>query len=117
MALALHAVTFDCSDPERLADFWSKVLDRPVDHTDYPGIATIGADQVPFYVFQALPSLPSGINRAHVDFSTTDLEAETARLVGLGAAVVAEVAENDIRFTTFTDPDGNKFDVVEGAAG
>jgi hypothetical protein len=41
------------------------------------------------------------------------LDAETERLVGLGATVVAKVAENGIRFATLVDPEGNKFDVTD----
>ncbi|MFB7778971.1 VOC family protein [Streptomyces bauhiniae] len=114
MAVKLHAITFDCADPEALARFWAKALGQEVDASDFPGIATIGMGRVsPFYVFQKLDGLPAGRNRAHPDFATGEYEAECARLVGLGATVVTEVKENGIRFTTFTDPEGNKFDLVD----
>ncbi|WP_326581651.1 VOC family protein (plasmid) [Actinacidiphila glaucinigra] len=114
MAVQLHAITFDCVDPQALARFWAAALGQDVDPSDYPGIVTIGMGQGnPFYVFQKLDALPSGRNRAHPDFSTDDYERDCARLVGLGASVVAEVKENGIRFTTFTDPEGNKFDLTD----
>ncbi|MEU6484080.1 VOC family protein [Streptomyces sp. NPDC046887] len=114
MTVKLHAITFDCVDPQALAQFWSRVLGQDVDPSDSPGIATIGMGQSsPFYVFQKLDGLPAGRNRAHPDFATSDYEAECTRLLGVGASVVAEVKENGIRFTTFTDPEGNTFDLAD----
>ena len=63
---------------------------------------------------QNLDDLSAGLNRFHIDFAAGgNLDAETERLVGLGATVVAKVAENGIRFTTLADPEGNKFDVTD----
>lgn len=113
MTVKLHAITFDCADPETLAGFWAKVLGQDVDPAEFPSIATIGMGQgSPFYVFQKAEDLPAGRNRVHVDFSTVDYEAESARLLDLGAGLVAKIEESGVRFTTFTDPEGNKFDLA-----
>jgi predicted enzyme related to lactoylglutathione lyase len=48
----------------------------------------------------------------HADFTTADLACESERLLGLGATVIEEVKENGIRFTTFANPEGNKFDLA-----
>jgi len=69
-------------------------------------------DGHPFHVFQQLKDLPSGRNRAHADFSAADLDGETGRLLSLGASIVSKVDEPKLRFTTFTDPEGNKFDIA-----
>ncbi|MBW8705392.1 hypothetical protein MBT84_37900 [Streptomyces sp. MBT84] len=114
MSLKPHAVTFDTSGPEKLAEFWGATLGPQVNPPQFPGFATIGTmGSFPFYVFQKLDDLNEGLNRFHIDFAAgKDLDAETERLVELGATVVAKVAENGIRFNTLTDPDGNKFDVT-----
>ncbi|MCY1141447.1 VOC family protein [Actinoplanes sp. Pm04-4] len=113
MSLKPHAVTFDTADPEALATFWAAALGLEANSSEFPGFATIGTPGTfPFYVFQKLDDLGGGPNRFHIDFAAGDrLDEETERLVGLGATVIAEVAENGIRFNTLADPDGNKFDV------
>jgi predicted enzyme related to lactoylglutathione lyase len=110
-----HAVTFDCADPEALAEFWGAALGQDVNPSEFPGFASIGAmGSFPFYVFQKLEDLNEGLNRFHIDFAAAgNLDAETERLVELGATVVAKVAENGIRFNTLTDPEGNKFDITD----
>lgn len=113
MSIALHAITFDCADPNALAGFWAAFLDRPADPVEVPGFVTIGMKEGhPFYVFQKMDDTSTGLNRVHVDFSTPDLPGQTRRLLELGATIVAEVAENGIQFTTFADPEGNKFDLA-----
>ncbi len=115
MSIKLHAVTFDCADPVALSTFWSAFLGREPDPAQVPDIVTIGRDDGhPFDVFQKLDDLSTGLNRAHVDFSTPDLDSETERLLGLGATLVQKVEEHGIRFFTFADPEGNKFDVMAG---
>ena len=116
MSVDLHAITFDCADPATLAGFWAKVLGRTAEPSSDPGIVTIGmGDGSPFYVFQRMDHTSTGPNRVHADFSVaaSGFADESARLLGLGATAVAEVEENGIRFTTFADPEGNKFDLAE----
>jgi len=40
--------------------------------------------------------------------------AEADRLTSLGAKQVRSLAENDNRWISFTDPEGNEFDLVGG---
>ena len=44
-------------------------------------------------------------NRVHLDLCATDVDAEIARLTGLGASVLARHDEN----TVLVDPEGNEF--------
>lgn len=50
------AITVDCEDPVRLAEFWSALLSKPLsDEYDGPGWATVGCrrDAEPRLTFQA----------------------------------------------------------------
>jgi predicted enzyme related to lactoylglutathione lyase len=52
-------------------------------------------------------------NRVHLDLATTDSEAESARLLELGAAKLRDITEDGrLRWTTFADPEGNEFDLI-----
>ncbi|MCK5752199.1 MULTISPECIES: VOC family protein [unclassified Mycolicibacterium] len=115
MAIGLHAITFDCDNPTALAEFWARALQCDVDPHEIDGFATIGRhDQTrPFLVFQRIDGERTGTNRVHPDFASKDFDAESQRLIALGATRVQDVAENGIRFTTFADPEGNKFDLSD----
>ena len=57
-----------------------------------------------------------GTRRLHLDLASDDLDAETERLVGLGARVLAHHADQGpLPWTVFTDPDGNEFCVAAPA--
>jgi catechol 2,3-dioxygenase-like lactoylglutathione lyase family enzyme len=57
------------------------------------------------------PVVPQqGRNRQRFDVVTPDLTIETARLVSLGATVVAELTDG----VELADPDGNEFDLRQG---
>jgi hypothetical protein len=53
-------------------------------------------------------------NRLHLDLITTEFEAETDRLAGLGAQKVRDVQQGGARWTTFRDIEGNEFDLIAG---
>jgi len=57
-------------------------------------------------------------NRLHLDLRTADLEAETARVTGLGATrLTAEpIIEHGWRWHVLADPDGNEFCVLQPPA-
>ncbi len=76
--------------------------------------------------FQQVPEPKAGKNRLHLDLYPTGrdagltreqrtalVDAEVARLVGLGASVLHVVADGDLRdvdyFTVMRDPEGNEF--------
>ena len=48
----------------------------------------------------------------HVDFSTSDVEAEVKRLVGLGATETGRHNFGDFAWVVLADPDGNAFCVA-----
>ncbi|WP_353474193.1 VOC family protein [Salipiger sp. H15] len=111
--MKLHAITIDTSDPQRLAAWWSEALRIPMG-MDYGMIVQLGTSaSIPPIQFQKIEDVPEQRNRVHFDLKASDLDRETARLVSLGATVLKEIALPEIRFTSFADPDGNFFDVVQ----
>ncbi|HEX3333450.1 MAG TPA: VOC family protein [Acidimicrobiales bacterium] len=118
MTTSLYALTFDCADTMRTARFWSDVLGRPLDDESTEEFASIGVfgegTGETAWMFLPVPEGKTLKNRCHPDLITPDLEAEIARLVGLGASRHSEHSENDVRWVTLTDPEGNEFDVIAG---
>jgi hypothetical protein len=53
-------------------------------------------------------------NRLHLDLITTEFDAETQRLLDLGARQVRDVRQGGARWTTFADIEGNEFDLIAG---
>jgi hypothetical protein len=64
--------------------------------------------------FHRVPEPKSSKNRLHLDLITSDFDAETARLLALGAVKVNEVCQNGARWLTFLDIEGNEFDLIAG---
>lgn len=117
MTLSIAAITFDCHDAAKLSAFWSAAFQQPLDAEPAPNrfFASIGrttSDEGPTMMFIAVPEGKTTKNRVHLDLQADDREAEVARLVELGAAVVHDKDEWDTRWTTMTDPEGNEFCVA-----
>lgn len=111
--MKIHAITIDTANPQKLAAWWSRVLGIAIGN-DYGQIVQLAASPaVPLFQFQKIEDVPTQRNRVHVDLKTPDLDGETARLVTLGATVVQKFELPHFRYTTLTDPDGNKFDLVQ----
>ena len=113
MTPTLTAITFDCRDSGKLAAFWSELLALPVDDVAIPGYATIPGS--PSWAFIEVPEEKSAKNRVHVDLGVTDLEAGIAHAEAVGATRHGDFDEAGFRWTTFTDPEGNEFDIVATA--
>ena len=113
--LSVAALTIDCADPAALAEFWGKVLGRPVSPGATAENATVDATDPasgPRLFFQRVPEPKAVKNRLHLDLLTQHLEDEAERLTGLGARPLNEVKLPGVRWTTFADPEGNEFDLV-----
>jgi predicted enzyme related to lactoylglutathione lyase len=115
MSLSLSAVTFDCVDAHRLAQFWSDVFGRPVDSARPPSeyFASIGLDDPSAsphrFMFIQVPEAKSVKNRVHVDFDSPQPDDEIARILALGATRVHDKQEYGMQWTTLADPEGNEF--------
>jgi catechol 2,3-dioxygenase-like lactoylglutathione lyase family enzyme len=118
MSLQLAHVTFDCTNAEALARFWSGVVGLPVDENANPFFATVGLTGAtklhPAYMFLQVPEGKTAKNRVHLDFHSTDLAAEGERVVALGAVKVGDFDEFGTKWSTFLDPEGNEFDIGLG---
>jgi len=116
MAITVYAISVDCADAEKLAGFWATALGRPVRAGATAGSAAVEAGQGPVMLFHQVPEAKTVKNRWHLDLVTSETEAETRRLLGLGATVLRVFEENGRhRWTTLADPEGNEFDLVTGS--
>jgi predicted enzyme related to lactoylglutathione lyase len=115
MTITVYAISVDCADAEKLAGFWAAALGRPVRAGATAGSAAVEEGAAPVMLFHQVPEAKTVKNRWHLDLVTTATEAETRRLLGLGATVLRVFEENGRhRWTTFADPEGNEFDLVSG---
>ena len=113
MGLAVRHVTFDCADPQRLAAFWARVTGGTVeaDWGEFVTLRTPGLG-VDHLAFGRVPDPAPGKNRVHLELSSDDRAGEVARLVALGATVVAEHEVPGLQWTVLADPEGNQFCVA-----
>lgn len=138
MALTARMVTIDCADPRGLAKFWTEAVGYEVMHDmggEYvvlgppsgagagsggsggsgvgsggAGLGSGGASGVGLRLgLQRVPEPRVGKNRVHVDWVADDREAEVARLVALGASVIAAHSVPGLSWTVLADPVGNEF--------
>jgi predicted enzyme related to lactoylglutathione lyase len=116
MSVTFFSISLDCADAAKTADFWSRVLDRPVDPEASQGFATIGMDNPgaggPVWMFHQVPEGKRAKNRVHPDCLTDGLEQEVQRVLTLGATHLRDVTEGGYTWATLADPEGNEFDIV-----
>jgi hypothetical protein len=122
----LGDVVFDCRHPASLARFWAAAVDgyavAPYDDEEIARLQSLGysgpeedpgviveGPHLPRLYFQLVPEGKVAKNRLHLDLRTPDLEAEVARLVALGAEVLATFERRRV----LADPEGNEFCVEE----
>ncbi|MGU3499988.1 VOC family protein [Mycobacterium sp. C31M] len=110
MGLTIEMITFDCSDPDGLADWWSKAVGGDVNAVAPGEFVMVAQEGRAALGFQRVPDPTPGKNKVHLDLHAADKEAEVARLVGLGAS---EIGRNsfgeEFQWVTLTDPEGNAF--------
>jgi hypothetical protein len=117
--ITLYAVTFDCADAAALGRFWSELLRHPLDDGATAEFASIGrsGDRAPrpHWAFVQVPEDKQVKNRVHVDLVAENLAVAVDRAVALGATRLAERADDNYRWSTLADPEGNEFDIVVAA--
>lgn len=113
MALKVEMVTFDCSDPAKLAGWWAEQFDGTTRELLPGEFVVVARTDGPRLGFQKVPDPAPGKNRVHLDFTTKDLDAEVLRLVAAGASEVGrhQVGES-FRWVVLADPEGNAFCVA-----
>lgn len=120
----LQDVVFDCAHPASLARFWAAALDTyqvaPYDEAELARLRRKGIDDpeddptvlveagpgiTPRLWFQLVPESKVVKNRVHLDLRCNNPDAELARLLELGARVMARHQG----LTVLADPEGNDF--------
>jgi hypothetical protein len=118
MSISVLAISFDARNAAQLAQFWAEALHRPVNDgasEDFASIAA-GTDSRlgPLLMFHKVPEGKTIKNRVHFDLEAAEMLTEADRLTSLGAKQIRSLAENNNRWISFIDPEGNEFDLVAG---
>ena len=90
VGLSWGSVNIDAADPARLADFWGKVLGRPVSPGAVAGDMAVDATDPasgPRMILHTVPE-PKGM---HLVLITDHYDEEIERLTGLGAKPLNEI--------------------------
>jgi predicted enzyme related to lactoylglutathione lyase len=115
MTLKVESITFDCDDPDRLADWWAKAVDGTINAVAPGFFVLVSRPGSPNLAFQKVDDPTPGKNRVHIDFSAADMEAEVKRLVDLGASETGRHSfGDDFHWVVLADPAGNAFCVAAG---
>jgi len=115
----LKFITFSCSDPDQLADFWAAALggDRRGLPASLDSAVVERSDEGPDLLFNEHPTGTQRDLPIHVDVSAADREAAVERLRDLGASVRETKTEtyetHTSTWTVLEDPEGNGFCVSE----
>jgi predicted enzyme related to lactoylglutathione lyase len=119
MSLSIFTVVVDCSDPHRVAAFWSEALGWTVHERNPDELQLANPDEsgISLY-FMKVPEPKVGKNRLHLDLlAPGPMGSEVQRLLWAGAQLV-EVRqdppslENPDTWTVMRDPEGNEFCVT-----
>ncbi|MFF0481305.1 VOC family protein [Streptomyces sp. NPDC004435] len=117
MACRISELVLDCADPERLAAFWSEVLDYVELDREEDGSIEIGpagtgfGGPQPTLVLSPSTDPRTGKLPLHIDVSATDRDqdAELERLLALGAVRADVGQKGDEGWHVLADPEGNEF--------
>ena len=117
VSLSFAALNFDSADPATMAEFWGNALGRPFGPGMLAGDMAVDATDPasgPRLVLHPSNDVPATVKNGLRPILLTDKHGEeTVRLTGLGATVVTPSTQPPgVRVTTFTDPEGNEFDLV-----
>ncbi|GHD20653.1 glyoxalase [Nocardiopsis kunsanensis] len=116
MVSTVQNIAIDCTDAYDSARFWSRVTGRPLHPEDGPGeVETqVMPAEGPVLHFNQVPDTKAIKNRLHLCLRPeTSREQEVQRLMGLGAAFVADHREpGGFGWVVLADPEGNEFCVL-----
>jgi len=115
MSLDVTMITFDCTDPDSLADWWSKVVGGDLNPLAPGYFMMVTCQGGPALGFQKVPDPTPGKNKVHLDLHSADMEGEVARLVELGACEIGRNSfGDDFRWVVLADPEGKAFSIAGG---
>ena len=112
--LQLDHITFSCDEPQRVAEFWSALLDYEPTRAGGDGwIATDTRGEGPKLLFNKMEASPTIEIPIHLDVVVPDRAAEIGRVLELGGKLVEnksfEIGELSGGCTVMRDPEGNGF--------
>ena len=116
--VASIGLVLDCTDPERLAQFWSSALGYSVAGRAGSYVALVDpTGRGPKLLLQEVPEVKITKNRMHFDIDTRRVDDEVDRLCAVGAVRVEADphCEHGTRWVVLSDPEGNEFCVCDGA--
>ena len=112
-------VAIDCVDIDAQSRFWTAALGYEhygeavglVGAGQYRSIVPPNGEVAPKIVLQEVPEPKQGKTRLHLDLMADDIEAEAARLIGLGATRARDEVyeEHGHRWIAMLDPEANEF--------
>ena len=102
MGVRINGIVIDATDLDRLADFWSRLLDLEITRREADWIS-LG----PHLAIQRVPEPKSVKNRMHLDLVADDFAATVALASRLGATPVSDIRED--LWQVWQDPEGNEF--------
>lgn len=116
MTSVVQNVAIDCANAYALAQFWSRVTDRPLHPDNKPGAheTEVILAEGPVLYFNQVPEPKTAKNRFHLCLRPeTSRDQEVERLLGLGAAFVADHRNPDSTgWVILADPEDNQFCVL-----
>ncbi|MET8308762.1 VOC family protein [Micromonospora sp. NPDC005173] len=117
MTSQLFAVSFDASQPLRLAQFWSGVLGREMVDDPHDGVMLLPSADTDFRI-RFVPSQEPKVvqNRMHFELTSGSLEEQqqtVARALELGGRHIDVGQLPEEEHVVLADPEGNEFCVIE----
>jgi hypothetical protein len=115
MPTTFHGLAYDAFDARATAQFWASALRlelAPGATSEYAELVDGAAIGVPRLVFRQVTDGRVLRTPLHLQLTTTDLDGESRRLVGLGARRMGGMLGGGRRSVTLSDPEGNAFDLV-----
>ena len=106
-------IIIDCADPERLAEFWSGLLERPIKGQKGPYVWLTRSVGGMGLGFQKVEEPRQFKNRVHVDISGPDIAEIKHHVEALGGRRLDGYEHGG--FLVMADPEGNEFCVVPEA--
>src|SRR5262245_7340893 len=109
--LRLEAITFACEEPQRMAEFWTELLDGyDANQAGESWHATGDGTSLSFHKMEKSPTIELPM---HLDINVPDREAELNRILELGGRLVEtkshSIGELSETWTVMRDPEGNGF--------
>jgi predicted enzyme related to lactoylglutathione lyase len=111
--LELLHVTFSCADPQRVAEFWSALLDYEPQAAGESWIASDPRGEGTRLLFNRMEKSQTIELPIHLDINVPDREAELQRILELGGRLVETkshaIGDLSELWTVMRDPEGNGF--------